>query len=104
MKALSRALTHYRPNEREYIAELDGISKKIVFLLDFIDQSPSHRSLYPVVEDLEVKEMLIKRALRRPTLPPMTDELRNPFTRRRTLAKREYIRQLLKDCERRACR
>jgi len=96
MRALSRALHHYRPNEREYLTELDGLRKEIEFLEDFIDQSPSHRTLTPAIEDLTERETLIIKALRRPTLPPMPDELRNPFTRPRTPAEQEYIKQLIR--------
>ena len=95
MKALSRALNIYRPHEREYIAELDGIRKEIEFLEDFIDESPSHRSLAPAIEDLRERETLIRAALRESELPPVPDELRNPFTRPRTPEENEYIRQLI---------
>jgi hypothetical protein len=96
MRAFSRAFRVHRPHEREYIAELVSIRKEIEFLLDFMEESPSNRTLYPVVEDFMEKEMLIERALRRSTLPPLPDELRNPLTRPRTPAEKEYIRQLIK--------
>jgi hypothetical protein len=95
MRAIARALNHYRPNEREYIIELDRIRWEIEFLLDFIDEAPINRSLYPVVEDLREKETLIKRALRKLELPPIPDELRNPFTRQRTHAEQEYTKELI---------
>ena len=96
MTALSRALNTYRPNEQDYIAELVSIRKEIEFLLDFAQESPSYRTLSPVVVDLLEREALIERALRLPTLPPLPYELRNPFTRRRTPEETEYIRQLIK--------
>ena len=95
MRAIERALKAYRRNEREYLAELVSIRREIEFLLDFIEESPSNRSLYPVVEDFMEKEMKIETALRRPTLPPLPDELCNPLTRPRTPAEKEYIRQLI---------
>ena len=85
----------YRKHERDYIAELDSIQRGIEFLLDFIDGSPDHR-IDPVVEDLEAKESFIKRALRRPVLPPLPYKLRNPFTRLRSPVKAECIRKLVK--------
>ena len=96
MSALSRALQTYRPHEQDYIAELDSIRWEIEFLLDFITVISSHKSAYLAIEDLEKRETLIKKALRRPILPPFPDDLRNPFTRSRTPAQREHIRQLIK--------
>ena len=96
MRAITRALNIERLNEREYRAELASIRKEIEFLLDFIEESPSHRTLSPVVEDLMEKEWGIERALQESTLPPMPDKLRNPFTRPRTPAEKEYIRKLIK--------
>ena len=94
--ALSRALNTYRPHERDYMTELVSLRREIVFLEDFIDESPSHRSLAPAVEDLRERETLIRKALQESELPPVPDELRNPFTRRRTPEETEYIRQLIK--------
>ena len=91
----------YRLHEREYRAELDSIRWEIEFLLDFLQEDRSHLSLAPILEDFLEQEALIERALRRPTLPPLPDKLRNPFTRPRTPAEKEYIRLLLKDCEER---
>ena len=90
------ALKHYRPNEWEYLSELASIRKEIEFLEDFIDQSPSHRSLTPAIEDLSEREALIKKALQESELPPIPDELRNLFTRQRTPAEQEYIRELVR--------
>ena len=96
MRAFSRAFRIHRPHEREYIAELVSIRKEIEFLLDFMEESPSNRTLYPVVEDFMEKEMLIERALRKPILPPLPDKLRNPFTRPRTPEEKAYIKELIK--------
>ena len=101
MRALSRALNHYRTNEREYITELVSLRKEIDFLLDFIDESPKHRSLTPAVEDLRERESAIMKALQESELPPIPDELRNPFTRERTPEDEEYIRQLISEYDER---
>ena len=96
MTAVARAFNIYRPNERQYIAELDSIRWEIDFLENFICESPSHRSLAPMVEVLTEKVSLIERALCEPELPPLPDELRNPYTRPRTPEEQEYIRGLIK--------
>ena len=96
MTAFSRAFQINRPHERDYKTELVNLRREIEFLEDFIDESPSHRSLTPAIEDLRERETLIRKALQESELPPVPDELRNPFTRRRTLEETEYIRQLIK--------
>ena len=96
MTALSRALNTYRPHEQDYIAELVSLRREIEFLENFIDESPKHRSLAPAIEDLKERESLIRKALQESELPPVPDELRNPFTRPRTPEETEYIRQLIK--------
>lgn len=96
MSALSRALNIYRPHERAYLTELNSIRWEINFLLDFIAESPANRSLSPMVDVLREKETLIKKALRESDLPPLPDELRNPYTRPRTPAEKEYIKALIK--------
>ena len=96
MTALSRALNTYRPHEQDYVTELVSLRREIEFLENFIDESPSHRSLAPAVEDLRERESLIRKALKESELPPLPYELRNPFTRRRTPDEKEYIRQLIK--------
>jgi len=96
MSAISRALQTYRPHEQDYMTELVSLQWEINFLLDFIGESPSHRSLAPAIEDLRERESAIKKALQESELPPVPDELRNPFTRRRTPEETEYIRQLIK--------
>jgi hypothetical protein len=98
MNAIFIALGIDRQHEREYISELVSLRREIDFLEDFIDESPRHRSLSPVVEDLRERESLIKKALQEPTLPSLPDEMRNPFTRRRTPAEVEYIKELIKKC------
>ena len=95
MRAITAALENYRPHERDYLIELNGIRREIKFLLDFIDESPSHRSQTAMVEDLMETEWRIELALQKPILPPIPHELRNPFTRPRTPAEAEYIRQLM---------
>ena len=98
MTALSRALNTYRPHEQDYVTELVSLRREIEFLENFIDESPSHRSLAPAIEDLRERESQIRKALKGSELPPVPDELRNPFTRRRTPEETEYIRQLIKKC------
>ena len=56
MRAITEALNIHRPHEREYRIELDSIRHEIEYLLKFIDESPSHRTLAPMVEDLMQKE------------------------------------------------
>ena len=96
MTALSRALNTYRPHEQDYMTELVSLRREIEFLEDFIDESPSYRSLAPAVDDLRERESRIRKALKGSELPPVPDELRNPFTRPRTPEETEYIRQLIK--------
>ena len=89
------AKKNYRQHEQDYRNELASLQQGIEFLLDFIDESPTHR-IDPVVEDLEAKESFIKRALRRPVLPPLPYKLRNPFDRPLSPAKARYVRKLMK--------
>ena len=63
MTAFTRVFQTYRLNEQDYIAELVSLRKEIEFLEGFIDESPSHRSLTPAVEDLRERESAIKKAL-----------------------------------------
>ena len=84
----------YRQHEKDYRNALASLQQGIEFLLDFIDESPTHR-IDPVVEDLEARESFIKRALRRPVLPPLPYKLRNPFTRLRSPVKAENIKRLM---------
>jgi hypothetical protein len=96
MSAIFRAVGLTRQHEQDYIGELASIRWEIEFLEDFIDESRSHRSLAPMVEDLRERELLIKRALLELELPPMPDAMRHPFTRRRTPDEEEYIMELIK--------
>ena len=98
MNAIFRALGTCRPNEQDYVTELVSLRREIEFLEDFIDESPSHRSLVPAIEDLRERESLIRKALQESELPPVPDELRNPFTRRRTPEETEYIKELIRKC------
>jgi RecB family exonuclease len=95
MNAIFRALGINRQHEQDYINELVSIRREKEILLEFLDESLDHRSLAPVIEDLEERERAIKAALQEPELPPMPDAMRNPFTRRRTPEETEYIRQLI---------
>ena len=90
------ALKIYKPHELEYRTELVRLQREINFLLEFMWEHDYQRYFAPVVQELSEKETRIKKALCRRTLPPLPDELRNPFTRQRTPAEMEYIRELSK--------
>ena len=99
MKALTKTMETYRQHEQDYISELVSIRKEVKFLLNFISKSPKYRSLTPAIGDLRERELLIEKALQESELPPLPDELRNPFTRPRTPDETEYIRELIKKCD-----
>ena len=86
----------YRLHEQEYRNELNSVRWEIEFILEFMNGYQSPQSVYPAIEDLKKRERLIKRALRKPTLLPIPDELRNPFTKTRPLAQREHIKKIIK--------
>ena len=86
----------YRRHEKDYCNELASIREEIEWLLEFVRESPSHRTLSPAVVDLLEREALIERALRRPVLPPLPYKLRNPFDCPLTPAKAKYIKRLMK--------
>ena len=90
------AKNNYRQHEQDYRNELDSIRWEIEFLLDFVYESPSNRTLSPAVVDLLEREALIERALRRPTLPPLPYEWRNPFDRPLTPEQAVYLKKLMK--------
>ena len=96
MRAFSRAFKTYRQHEQDYLNELVSLQREIDFLQDFIDESPKYRSLEPVIDDLRERQTLIKAALQEPELPPMSDELCNPFTQPRTPDETAYIKELIK--------
>ena len=74
------ALTTLRPNEGEYLAELEDIQTTIKALSTAMRVDPSTQSaLAPKIEVLKQKESLIKQARQQPTLPPLDDALRNPL-------------------------
>ena len=73
MRAFSRAFKTYRLHEQDYLNELVSLQREIDFLQNFIDESQSHRSLTPAVDDLRERQTLIKAALQEPVLPPMPD-------------------------------
>jgi hypothetical protein len=102
MKALERALKIHRPHELEYRNELIKIQREINFLLEFMWEHDYQRFFAPMVQELTEKETKIKKALCKKTLPPMPDELRNPFTRPRTPEETEYIKNLVRDDGKRA--
>ena len=69
------AKKNYRPNEQAYRAELDSIRWEIKCQRASVWRNPRQ----PVVRDLKRRVTLIKKALQKPTLPPLPDKLRNPF-------------------------
>lgn len=74
------ATSTYRPNELEYLAELESLQSAIKTLSAIMRGSPALRpTLDPQTEILKRKEALIKQALQKPTLPPMDDIFRNPL-------------------------
>jgi len=93
------ALKIYKPHELEYRTELVRLQREINFLLEFMWEHNYQRYFAPVVQELTEKETKIKKALCRRTLPPLPDELRNPFTRQRTPAEMEYLKNLGKNCK-----
>jgi hypothetical protein len=95
--AFERTFQNSRQNEQEYLTELDSIRWEIEFLLEFTEEYQSPQPVYPAIEDLKERETQILEALQESELPPIPDELRNPFTKSRTLAQREHIQKLIKD-------
>jgi integrase len=70
----------YRPNELEYLAELENIQSAMKSFLLVMRSSPDSQSmLAPNVEILKHKENLLKQALRQDKLSPLDDYLRNPI-------------------------
>ena len=85
----------YRQHEKDYRNELASIREEIEWLLEFVQESPSNRTLSPAVVDLLEREALIERALRRPVLPPLPYKLRNPFDRPLSPAKARFVKRLV---------
>ena len=71
----------YRQHEKDYIAELDSIQWEIKCQRASIWKQPDQWLYSPVVKKLRWRITLIKKALRRPSLPPLPDEWRNPLDR-----------------------
>ena len=86
----------YRRHEKDYRNELDSIQWEIKCQRAFLWKQPYQWSFSPEVKDLRRRATLIKKALRRPVLPPLPDEWRNPFDILPTPAEREYVRKLVK--------
>ena len=81
-----------RPNEREYRAELGSIQWEIKCQRASLWKYPYQWFFSPVVTDLKQRASLIRAALRRPILPPLPDELRNPFDVPPTPVELEFIK------------
>jgi len=73
------AKKNYRPNEPAYLAELRSIRWEIKCQRVSVWSDPRQRFHSPVVRDLKRRATLIKKALQKPTLPPLPNALRNPF-------------------------
>ena len=67
----------YREHELEYLEELESIQESIETLTP--DCPDLQREFAPTVKKLRQREALIKLVLRKPTLPPLDDSLRNPL-------------------------
>ena len=73
-----KTLKLYRPNELEYLAELESIQQSIQHL-SAVMYEPTLRDFFaPSVELLKRNEQSIKRALRKSVLPPLDNSMRNP--------------------------
>ena len=75
-----QAKSTYRPNELEYLAELENIRTTAKSLLAVMRGDPGIRQmLIPKIDILKQRESSIQQALRKPILPPINDSLRNPL-------------------------
>ena len=81
------AKKNYRPNEQAYLAELRSIRWEIKCQRASLWSNPRQ----PVVRDLKRRVALIKKALQKPTLPPLPNALRNPFDIPPTPVEVEFI-------------
>ena len=73
-----KTLKLYRPNELEYLAELESIQQSIQHLSAVMYEPTLREFFAPSIERLKQIERSIKRALRKPVLPPLDDSMRNP--------------------------
>ena len=73
------ALKIHRPNEQEYHTELDSIRREIEYWTWCMREHGYQRIYSLMVDDLKERELLLKEALRRPALMPLSKELCNPF-------------------------
>jgi hypothetical protein len=90
----------YRRYEKEYRKELVSIRREFEYLVAFMRECPTHRIFTSVAKDLKRRGLLIKRTLRKPKLPPMTDRMRNPFNIPLTTAEMEFVKSLGKNSKR----
>jgi hypothetical protein len=86
------AKKNYRPNELEYRSELGSIQWEIKCQRASLWRNPYQWLFSPVVKDLKRRATLIKKALRKPALPPLPDYLRNPFDIPPTPVEVEFIK------------
>ena len=86
----------YRQHEKDYRNELSSIHWEIKCQRASTWKQPDQWLYSPVVKKLRWRATLIKKALRRPSLPPLPDEWRNPFDRPFSNAQAECVRKLVK--------
>ena len=76
---MMRVKSEYRPNEQDYRNELDSIRREIAYWTWHKEERGYQQVYSLILDDLQEKELLLKEALRRPALLPLSKELRNPF-------------------------
>ena len=81
-----------RKHEQDYLDELAHIQKKMGYLTAVMGDPTLNLLLSPAVADMRRRESRIKKILRKPTLPPLTDKLPNPMDRL-SPEDQEFLRQ-----------
>ena len=85
-----------REHEQDYLDELAHIQNKRGYLAAVMGDPTLHLLLSPAVEDMRRRESRIKKVLRRPVLPPLTDKLPNPWDSL-TPEDQEFLRQCFEE-------
>ena len=85
------ALKIHRPNEQDYLIELDSIQREIVYWSWHLEHG-CQRIYSLIVRDLKEREQLLQEALRKPALMPLSKELRNPFNLPPTPDEEEFLK------------
>ena len=86
-----RAKENDRLHERDYLDQLGGIQWEIEYWKGFMEKHDYRQFYAPMVEALKHRELLLRQALQQPILPPLPDELRNPFDIPPTPDETEFI-------------